>query len=420
MHLIAKGHRRSRLGFERSLYHRKRDDCDEDDANEREAHQMIEEIMIMANHLVAKYLLKKFPKCTPLCVQPPPKTLRLVEWRQRFQTFINFSLGLEWLGDQENAQNDTVELKVPSRTWRMIMNQVEQNSNFEELVKRVCDLDLFPQLALANVHQQMLQQRGRYICSGETFKNLPFPWPRHEREAPTDKQILPADVSENVLLDNDVSERVSEDGADNETDPGSRDDVSSVNEGVQCSANVSNQRDLNRILYGHSSLCLDAYCHFTSPIRRYIDIIVHRLVVTGIENTTNFLDSDDVTALCDRCTFIARNFGRFNKEAKKLKLADNLQSSSKFVSVFIDEVAPGALKLFLGKGEFELLSDKSVRIARLGPDKNPEQVDDYIKLQWTFRFLRLHKQGRAQPPISDALKSQDLVKQLKRQTEGKC
>ncbi len=422
VHRIAQSCRRLRLGLERSLYERTRDDNDEDDANEREAHQMIEEIMVMANHLVAKYLLKKFPKCTPLRVQPPPKTRRLVEWRQRFQKFINFSLGLEWLGDQENAQNETVELKVPSRTWNMIMNQVEQNSNFEELVKLVCDLDLFPQLALANVQQQMLQQRGQYICSGETFENLPFPWPRHEREAPIDKQILPADVSENVLVDGDVSERVSEDGAGNETDPGSRDDVSSVNEGVQCSANVSNQRDLNRILYGHSSLCLDAYCHFTSPIRRYIDIIVHRLVVSGIENTINFLDTDDVTTHCDRCTFFARNSRRFDKNAKKLDLAVNLQSSLRFVSAFIDEVAPDSLRLFFGTGKFELLRGKSVRIARLGPDKDPELVDDHIKLQWTFRLLRIDKEGPAQPrlDISDDEVSQDLENKLETQTEGKC
>ncbi len=419
---IAQSRRTLRLGLERSLYERKGDDNDEDDSNEREAHQMIEEIMVMANHLVAKYLLKKFPKCTPLRVQPPPKTRRLVEWRQRFQKFINFSLGLKLLEDQENAQNETVELKVPFRTWSMIMNQVEQNSNFEELEKLVCDPDLFPQLALANVQRQMLQQRERYICSGETFENLPFPWPRHEREAPTDKQILPADVFESANVDNDVSKRVSEDGADNETDPGSRDDVSSVNEGVQCSANVSKQRDLNRILYGHSSLCLDAYCHFTSPIHRYIDIIVHRLVVTGIENTTNFLDPDDVTTHCDRCTFFARNSHRFDKNAKKLDLAVNLQSSLRFVSAYIDEVAPDSLKLFFDTGKFELLRGKSVRIARLGPDKDPEQVDHGIKLQWTFRLLRIDKEGHAQPilHISDDEMSQELEKKLETQTEGKC
>ena len=430
VHRMAQERRRSRLGLGRSLYERKRDDSDDDDENEREAHQMIEEIMVMANHLVAKYLLKKFPNCTPLRVQPPPKARRVVEWRQRFQKFVNFSLGLEWLGgDQETAQEEKIKLKVPFTTWSKIINQVRQNSNFEELVKLVCDLDLFPQLALANVHQQLLQQRGQYMCSGETFENIRFPWLQDDKETPTDKQKVHADVSSNSPIEiaslPEDNESISEDTTDQETNSGeietdATDDLpvsssASVNEGVQSSADVSNQQELKKILYGHYSLCLDAYCHFTSPIRRYIDIIVHRLVVASIENRPNFMDSDDITILCDRCTFFARNSRRFDKNAKKLRLAVNSQSSMRFVSAFIDEIAPDALKLFFGTGEFELLRGKSVRIARLGPDKDPEGVDDHIKLQWTFRFLRLDRQGRAQPKlyISDDEESQDLAK-------GKC
>ncbi|CAB4019283.1 Hypothetical predicted protein, partial [Paramuricea clavata] len=486
LHRIAQGHRRSRLGFERSLYQRRREDCDDDDHNnERESHQMIEEIMIMANYLVAKYLLTKFPNCTPLCVQPPPKTRRVVEWRNRFQEFLNFALGLECLGDREIVQDKTVKLNVPCTTWSMIMSKIEQDSNFDELVKFVCDLDLFPQLSLANMHQQQLQQRGRYICSGETFENIPFPWPQHEKEIPADKQKVHVDGLSNVLADNaslsgdntkhpkdsadhatnsghtktevaghmpassysssvysDVSSNllpddinlsedsnnVSEDSTDNEINSGIKntDDAidnvlvvscNSVNEDVQCSTNISNQCDLKKILYGHSSLRLNAYCHFTSPIRRYIDIVVHRLVVNSIENGANIIrDTNDITTLCDRSTFISRNYGRFGKDAKKLQLAVNSQSPFRFVSAFIDEVVSDELKLFFGTGEFRLLSGKSVRIARLGPDKDPEDGDDHIKLQWTFRFLRLDKRGRAQPKlhISDDEKSHE---KLEHQTE---
>ena len=392
VHRIAQGRRKVRLGFERSRYERKRDDCDEDIDNEREAHQMIEEIMVMANHLVAKYLLKKLPKRTPLRVQPPPKTRRVVEWRQRFQKFINFSLGLEWLEDAENKPEETIEFKMPVNTWSMIMRKLNEGCSFQEIVKLVSDVSLFPQLAIASEHQQQLQPKGRYICSGETYENIPFPWPYLGKEAPKNEQSIPAEATtENV-----------------KTDAASAPSV-----------DASNNRELIDILRGHHSLRLDAYCHFTSPIRRYIDITVHRLVVASIEGRSITMDPDDMTTICDRCTLFDQNSRRFEKEARKLQKALDLKGSFRFVSAFIDEVVLDELKLFFGKGEFEFLSGESVRIARLGPDKNPEQVADHFELRWTCRFLRLDKQGRAQPKIyfSDHQKFQDLPRKL---TEGKC
>ena len=428
IHRIAQGRRRLRLGLERSLYSRQRDDYDESDENDQDAHQMIEELMIMTNHFVAKYLLEKFPKRTPLRVQPPRKDSSLAEWQRRFHKFVNFSLELKLLGDPENTQEETIELKVPFKTWAMIMSQVNEDSNFQELVKLVCDPDLFPQLALANLKQQISQQRSQYMCSGETFENIPFPWPQHGKGAPTNQQATSADGSLDVPgVDASLSEnntnlsKASESSIDDEASTDVTGNIatpscSSVNESNQCSADISNQRDLNNIFYGHSSLCLDAYCHFTSPIRRYIDIIVHRLVVSGIENTNNAMEPEDITTICDRCTFFARNSRDFDKDTKKLQLAVSLQGSFRFVSAFIEEIEPDALRLFFGTGKFEILNSKSVRIARLGPDKDPQEADGLMSLQWTFRVLRLGKQGRAQPrlPIDD-----ELAKKLESQADSK-
>ena len=434
IHRIAQGRRRLRLGVERSLYSIETDDCDEGDGNEQDAHQMIEELMIMTNHFVAKYLLEKFPKRTPLRVQPPPKNSDLKEWRKCFDTILNFSLELNMLEDAENARKKTIELKVPFETWTVIMSHVKNDANFQELVKIVCGLDLFPQLALANLKQQLIQQRSQYICSGETFEKISFPWPQREKRA-TNEQIARADDSLDVLdvnvslsEDNTNLPKASEDSTGEETISGNvstveatDDTCSSANEGNQYLNDDSNQRDSHKIFYRHSSLCLDAYCHFTSPIRRYIDIIVHRLVVSGIENKNNAMESEYITTICDRCTFLTRNSRDFGKDAKKLQLAVNLQGSFRFVSAFIEEIEPHALKLFFGTGEFEILNSKSVRIARLGPEKDPQEANGEIRLQWTFRVLLLNQPGRTQSSllISDDKKLEDLAKKLKNQTEGK-
>ena len=432
VHRIAQGRRRIRLGMARSLYSKQSDECSESDDNDREAHQMIQELMIMTNHFVAKYLLKKFPKSTPLKVQPPPKDSSLVEWRKDFHKFANFFLELKLPEDTGNAPEEMIQLRVQIKTWTKMMSKVKKNSNFQELVKLVCDLDLFPQLALANAKQQAMQQSSQYICSGETFSSVSFTWPQHEKDASTNKQITRMDGSLNGLDDNiSLSEANinlqtgSEDSIDNKANSGGANTVndtgdttspscSSLTGGEQLSDNVSSQQDLDKILYGHSSLCLDAYCHFTSPIRRYIDIIVHRLVVSGIESKDNSLEPDDITTICDRCTFLARNSGRFKKNARKLQLAVNLQNSFRFISAFIEEIGPDNLKLFFGAGEFEILNGTPVRIARLSPDKDPQKVDGCTSLEWTFRVLRLDQQGRAQPrlPISDDRKSKELATNL--------
>ena len=435
IHRIAQGRRRLRLGVERSLYSIERDDCDEGDGNEQDAHQMIQEIMIMTNHFVAKYLLEKFPKRTPLRVQPPPKNSDLKEWRKCFDTILNFSLELNMLEDAENARKKTMELKVPFETWTVIMNHVKNDANFRELVKLVCDLDLFPQLALANLKRQLIQQRSQYICSGEMFEKISFPWPQQEKRAPTNQQIARAndsldvlDVNVSLSEDNTNLPKASEDSIGEETISGNANTVeatdnacSSFNEGNQYSVDVSNQRDSHKIFYGHSSLCLDAYCHFTSPIRRYIDIIVHRLVVSGIENKNSAMEPEDITTICDRCTFLTRNSRDFDKDTKKLRLAEDLQGSFRFVSAFIEEIELHALKLFFGTGEFEILNSKSVRIARLGPEKDPQEADGEISLQWTFRVLLLNQLGRTQSSlsISDTKNLKNLAKKLKNQAEGK-
>jgi ribonuclease R len=55
---------------------------------------------------------------------------------------------------------------------------------------------------------------------------------------------------------------------------------------------------------GHFGLALSRYAHFTSPIRRYADLLVHRALVGGLRLGPDGLAEDEIPGLSDTCEHI--------------------------------------------------------------------------------------------------------------------
>src|SRR5262249_39406660 len=71
---------------------------------------------------------------------------------------------------------------------------------------------------------------------------------------------------------------------------------------------------------GHYALASQHYCHFTSPIRRYPDLTVHRLLVQWLRTGKAGSDETELVALGEHCSLTERRADRAEQELIKVKL----------------------------------------------------------------------------------------------------
>lgn len=77
---------------------------------------------------------------------------------------------------------------------------------------------------------------------------------------------------------------------------------------------------------GHFALASENYCHFTSPIRRYPDLQVHRQLTTLLEGKRPKSDHDELTVLAEHCTKTERRAEAAERELVKIKLLTYLET----------------------------------------------------------------------------------------------
>jgi ribonuclease R len=77
---------------------------------------------------------------------------------------------------------------------------------------------------------------------------------------------------------------------------------------------------------GHYALASDDYCHFTSPIRRYPDLQVHRQLGAILNGKKPRSDADELAVLAEHCTRTERRAEAAERELIKIKLLTYLET----------------------------------------------------------------------------------------------
>lgn len=103
---------------------------------------------------------------------------------------------------------------------------------------------------------------------------------------------------------------------------------------------------------GHYGLAYDHYTHFTSPIRRYPDVLVHRLLLQTLLKDRPRYTSEELEDLSKQSSLMERQSQKAEREAIKYKQVE-------YLSTRIGEVYEGIISGVIARGFFvELVENK--------------------------------------------------------------
>ncbi len=136
---------------------------------------------------------------------------------------------------------------------------------------------------------------------------------------------------------------------------------------------------------GHFGLAADCYTHFTSPIRRYPDLIVHRLLNAHLthDRAANAATAAELTAICEESSRRERDAMEAEREVVQLKKVQFMQDKiGETCGGFISGVVPFGIFVELE----EWFVDGLVHVATLTDDRY-----DYVEHR---HLLQGRRRGR--------------------------
>jgi len=151
--------------------------------------------------------------------------------------------------------------------------------------------------------------------------------------------------------------------------------------------NYSILRSMQKAVYGpseegHYALNKEHYCHFTSPIRRYPDLTIHRMIETLARGKRPASDLDLMVLLGEHCSDREQRAAQAERELTKVKLLSFLQ---KKIGTQMDAVITGVEDFGLFAQGVELPAEGLIHVDALG--------DDFYRFDRETHSLAGHRSG---------------------------
>jgi len=129
---------------------------------------------------------------------------------------------------------------------------------------------------------------------------------------------------------------------------------------------------------GHYGLAYEHYTHFTSPIRRYPDVLVHRLLLQTLLKERAVYTDDELEDLCNQSSLMERQAQKSEREAIKYKQVE-------YLSKRIGEQFEGVISGVIARGFFvELIDNRCEGMVNLD-----RQTEDFVYDEENMRLTGL-------------------------------
>ncbi|XP_071490369.1 3'-5' exoribonuclease HELZ2-like [Diadema antillarum] len=306
---------------------------DDGDVKNPLSHSLIEEFMIMANQIIGEHLLTRYGDCTPLRRQLAPDPERLEEWKVTHKDGVRNSI---WLTAATRVEQDVAEDDDESEDDEPTVPITKEV--WKELVKASDD----------DIAQKGLDKVRNLVCIDAN----------HPLQAVALSEF------------HHIMERSEYINSADHLDPAQR---------------------------SHYSLQLQTYVHFTSPIRRFIDLVVHRLLINSLAQGFECpYEARELANITHHCTSRAFHAQRFSKESQSLQLALKLQEAPLQLLSFVEAFSDRGLKLQFPHRPYILPMQSKMNFNTLKPSKRPETgpESDCADLLWKNRIYDYHGQQR--------------------------
>ncbi|XP_078614262.1 3'-5' exoribonuclease HELZ2-like [Branchiostoma floridae x Branchiostoma japonicum] len=290
-----------------------------------DAHYLVAEFMILANKFVAEHVMEHFPYCTLLQRQLQPKDHRMMEWKEVHRDTVDRSLLLSREIEKYNSLCSITEIDE------------RKDQNFQDMGVIII--------------RQILWTKIIQAAEDGDFEKL-------------EMLVLFDDNHPQLAVANGHYRRIQ-------------------NRAMYVS---SGQYPDNPEMYGHFSLNLPAYTQFTSPIRRYADIVVHRLLVAALTGSTCPYEQEEMEELCAHLTQNSWNAKAFDKRVSLIRMAFKIQERPFVQQPFIEAIDGRRLHLNFPDCHNIPASNRAINMAHLQPDQQPTRGEETVTFLWRLRI----------------------------------